>query len=83
VTANALHPGVIDTRLLHVLFSGGSPVEKGAETPVFLADNPLMETKTGLYWVRKKPAPTHFLQGDDSIAQRLWEKSEHILEAWL
>ncbi len=83
VTANALHPGVIDTKLLHVLFSGGSPVEKGAETMVFLAEDPSVETRTGLYWVRKKPAPSPFLQGDDSIARRLWEKSEQLLEAWL
>ena len=33
VTANFLHPGVIDTKLLHVNFGGGSPVADGARTP--------------------------------------------------
>ena len=32
VTANFLHPGVIDTKLLHVNFGGGSPVADGART---------------------------------------------------
>lgn len=83
VTANSLHPGVIDTRLLHVLFSGGAPVERGAETPVYLADDPTVEGTTGLYWVRKQPAHSPFLQGDPALARSLWEKSEQLLEAWL
>ena len=33
VTANFLHPGVIDTKLLHVNFGGGSPVADGRPDP--------------------------------------------------
>jgi NAD(P)-dependent dehydrogenase (short-subunit alcohol dehydrogenase family) len=83
VTVNALHPGVINTKLLHVLFSGGSPIEQGAETPVFLAVDPSVEGKTGLYWVRKQPAPSPYLEGSPDLARALWAESEKLLEPWV
>ena len=55
VTANFLHPGVIETKLLHVNFSGGSPVESGAETPVHLALAPEV-AGNGRYFVNRQQA---------------------------
>ncbi len=83
ITANALHPGVIKTKLLHVLFSGGASVEKGAKTSVYLADSQEVEGVSGRYYVDKKPAHSKFLEGPDNKARRLWEKSEGLLTKFL
>jgi NAD(P)-dependent dehydrogenase (short-subunit alcohol dehydrogenase family) len=83
VTANALHPGVINTKLLHVLFAGGASVERGAETTVYLADSPEVEGTSGGYFKNSRPARSPFLEGDDHDARRLWESSERLLEDFL
>ena len=76
VTANALHPGVIATKLLREGFgSGGSAsLEAGAETPVYLAASPNVQDITGKYFVRKRieAAATY----NQELRQKLWEVSE-------
>jgi NAD(P)-dependent dehydrogenase (short-subunit alcohol dehydrogenase family) len=87
VTANCLHPGAIATniwgnqlgparplaRVLRLVMPGAT---EGAETPVYLASSPDVETVTGKYFEKKKakePAPASL---DASSATRLWEVSE-------
>jgi len=82
VSANALHPGVIDTKLLHVLFSGGASVEKGAETPVYLASSKEVEGISGKYFVNKQEAHSRFLEEGENQARRLWEISEELLSQY-
>lgn len=76
VTVNALHPGVIGTKLLRAGFSmRGDSVKKGAETPVFLASAPELEGVTGEYFVdcaQHQPAPQ---ARDKSAQERLWNES--------
>lgn len=83
ISANALHPGVIKTKLLHVLFSGGATVEKGALTSVYLAASPAAEGVSGKYYVDAQPAYSRFLEGPDHNARGLWEKSEALLTKFL
>ncbi len=83
VTANALHPGVINTKLLHVLFAGGAPVERGAETSVYLASSPEVEGISGRYFKNSRPARSRFLEGDDADARRLWEMSEQLIDPFV
>ncbi len=84
VTANCLHPGVVRTRLfdkmakpLRWLFSMLMiPPEKGAETSIFLALSPEVETITGEYFYKKKPAIPSPRARDMEAAKRLWSISK-------
>ena len=78
VTANFLHPGVIETKLLHVNFSGGSPVESGAETPVHLALAPELAGITGRYFVNRRPATPSPAVDDRRLAAELWRVSAEL-----
>ena len=85
VTANALHPGVIGTRLL---FTGFAPLrllrpflktpERGARTSVFLASAPAVERLTGLYYIDLEPARPSPAARDDGAARRLWRISAEL-----
>jgi NAD(P)-dependent dehydrogenase (short-subunit alcohol dehydrogenase family) len=74
ITANALHPGVVSTKLLRAGFSmeGPDSHEDGAATSVFLALDDSVARTTGRYFVRSREA-SH--AGDASAARALYEKS--------
>jgi NAD(P)-dependent dehydrogenase (short-subunit alcohol dehydrogenase family) len=79
VTANALHPGVIATKLLHEYFSGGAPVTDGAKTSVYLATSQEIGSVTGEYFRNRRPASSTALEGDGSTAEQLWRRSEELI----
>lgn len=80
VTANALHPGVIGTKLLDVGFGGGgSPVESGAETSVYLATSPEVEGVTGRYFRTRREADSSPASHDEEAQRKLWEMSERMV----
>jgi NAD(P)-dependent dehydrogenase (short-subunit alcohol dehydrogenase family) len=84
VTANALHPGVVHTKLLRDGWgsSGGTTIERGAETSVYLAASPEVAGVTGGYFVsrqKREPAPA---AQDDAVAERLWAESERLVAPW-
>lgn len=81
VTANCLHPGVINTKLLRAGFPGsrGAPVAKGAATPAYLATSPAVEGVTGGYWDDKKPVRSSPQTYDRHTRHRLWEVSERLV----
>jgi NAD(P)-dependent dehydrogenase (short-subunit alcohol dehydrogenase family) len=79
-TVNALHPGVIGTKLLRGGFGGmgGRSVAEGAETPLFLATSKEVEGGTGKYFVNcreTQPSPQAL---DDQAARRLWDVSARL-----
>lgn len=95
ITAYSLHPGVVNTRfasnsdsIFAKLFDLGrffmiSP-EKGAETTNYLCTEPGIESLSGQYFVKKKPVkPQVKTADDDDACDRLWRKSEEILESVL
>ena len=78
VTANFLHPGVIDTKLLHVNFGGGSPVAAGARTPVHLALDSEVASVTGAYFVDRRRTRASSAAGDRRLARELWRVSAEL-----
>jgi len=80
VTSNALHPGVVSTKLLHAGFAmRGMPVEAGAETSIYLATAPEVAEVTGGYFVDARPATPSRDARDDRLGERLWEVSARLV----
>jgi NAD(P)-dependent dehydrogenase (short-subunit alcohol dehydrogenase family) len=89
VDANAVHPGVIRTRLgrgasplLRLGWTAvkpflGSP-RRGADTIAWLAGSPEAEGLSGLYFSDGHPAPLRGQAADDDAAERLWKVSEGL-----
>ncbi len=84
VTANCLHPGVVNTQLFNKLpgfiqkvssFFMITP-EKGAQTSIYLATSPEVENITGEYFDKKKIAKTTAHARDMQVADTLWEASK-------
>lgn len=80
VTANFLHPGLIDTKLLHVHFGnyGGSPVAEGVRIPLHLALAPEVAAVTGAYFVDRRQARASAAAGDRRLAAKLWRVSASL-----
>ncbi len=82
VTANCLTPGMVKTKMLEQYMgsstaSGASPKE-GAETPVYLATSPEVESVTGQYFENNRAvAPSREAQ-DDETAKKLWRVSAEL-----
>lgn len=81
VTANTLHPGVVNTNLSrdHSKYSQWfakkffkSP-EEGAETSIYLASSPEVEGITGKYFINKEPRQSSEESYNEEYAKRLWK----------
>jgi NAD(P)-dependent dehydrogenase (short-subunit alcohol dehydrogenase family) len=78
VTVNCLHPGVIDTKLLRVNFSGGSPVTEGSRKLVYLTTAQEVAAITGKYFRdNRQTRPTEIVY-DPEIRKKLWDLSEKL-----
>ncbi len=79
VTANALHPGAVNTKLLRAGFGnyGVSP-EQGAQTPIYLANSPEVENITGRYFVNTRTVPSSPLTYDPTLQKEFWRISEEL-----
>ncbi len=77
MTVNAVHPGVVTTRLLKTGYGGHGPDSpaEAAATPVFMALSPSVATVTGSYYARQQPSRAHPLAGERVITARFYEKS--------
>jgi NAD(P)-dependent dehydrogenase (short-subunit alcohol dehydrogenase family) len=77
ITVNAVHPGVVTTRLLKTGFGGHGPDSpaEAAATPVYMALSPSVATVTGGYYARQQPSRAHPLAGERAITARFYEKS--------
>jgi len=96
VTANCLHPGVVNSRfgdrpeaglgILRLAFTlfGVSP-GKGSETAIYLASSADLAETTGQYFVKCKPATPSRRALDDDMARRLWEATARMahMDAYL
>lgn len=91
VTANVLHPGVVHTnfgrsdggrvrKAMYKAFSvfAKSP-KKGAETSVYLATSPEVNSVSGKYFSNSKEKRSSKISYDLELQQRLWKKTEEIL----
>jgi NAD(P)-dependent dehydrogenase (short-subunit alcohol dehydrogenase family) len=79
-TVNALHPGVVTTKLLREGFSmkGGDSLEEGAKTSVFLATDPSVAGVTGRYFVRCREANPHRAAADAALCRRFYDETARI-----
>lgn len=90
VTANSLHPGFVKTRfgrdnggyfsaILSIgMMASAISVEKGAETPLYLATSDTVAGVSGRYFYKcaeKEPAPPAKVEADQ---ERLWELSDAL-----
>lgn len=90
VTAHCYHPGFVRSdfgkqtrglpsqrsmypRWMEALFTIDS--EAGADTGVFLAEDPSAQTSNGKYWTKRKVSRTNRFDNDQNAA-KLWELSE-------
>jgi retinol dehydrogenase 12 len=83
VTANALHPGVIDTNLSrerHGKYTVLNPsAEHGADTSLYVATSPAVEGFTGRYFDHSREKEATAAARDMATAQRLWTVSAALM----
>jgi NAD(P)-dependent dehydrogenase (short-subunit alcohol dehydrogenase family) len=80
VTVNALHPGVIATKLLRAGFGslGGRPVEDGAARILHLVSTQEIENVTGKYFVDDKEQKSSPQSLDSDLQKQFWALSEKL-----
>lgn len=92
VTANALHPGFVASRLGRdgdggflgeITMTLARPFAvspaRGARTSVYLASSPEVADVTGKYFARCREARLSSIATDDDAARRLWSVSEELV----
>lgn len=88
VTVNAFHPGAVGTGIYReapslparILMAFMLTPKKGADTAVWLANEPSLSTTTGEYFVKRRKVGSSARSRDAALAQRLWEVSETAME---
>jgi NAD(P)-dependent dehydrogenase (short-subunit alcohol dehydrogenase family) len=80
VTANCLHPGVVDTKLSRSAAPGISTItpEEGAQTSIFLARSPEVAGVSGRYFDERRPIRSSALSYDRGVQERLWKLAEDL-----
>lgn len=85
VTANCLHPGIVATNFAQrdlplparlvakLIFRFGISPEKGAQTSIYLASSPDLESVTSKYFVKSVPKQSAPLTYDKGLQQQLWQ----------
>lgn len=92
VTAYALHPGIVNTGfgtglsgLAKILLWLARPFmispEKGAETTIYLATQPKIESKSGQYFKKKKTAKPAPAANNAHARNHLWALSEEFIKS--
>ena len=74
ITVNACHPGDVNSRLSNDLgFGGQTSPDEGADTPVWLATDPMGQRETGKYFDQRSAVRCRF--GEDTTAvEALYEE---------
>ncbi len=87
VTANCLHPGMVNTGfgrqtmgwlgpIVSLAMRFGRRADQGAATSIYLATSPEVADVSGGYYSDSKPARTDPAAQDAALAQKLWALSE-------
>lgn len=83
-TANALHPGVIGTKLLKKAFRmQGAQVSEGARTSVYLATSPEVVAISGAYFDRCRECTVDSRARDGRLVEAFWIATQRRLAAFL
>ena len=81
VAVNALHPGVIATKMLRASFGsfGGSSVEEGAARILHLINTPNPDKVSGKYFVNDKEQVSSPVSRDEKVQKEFWSLSEKMV----
>ncbi|WP_214071090.1 SDR family oxidoreductase [Mucilaginibacter sp. dw_454] len=90
ITAFALHPGVVKTNfnakitgIWKLIFSIVTPFMitpgKGAQTSIYLATAPKLDSKSGTYFVKQKQVKPASVANDETARNKLWDLSEQFI----
>ena len=81
VTVNALHPGVIATKLLATGFGGlgGDSLAEGIRTTLHVATAPALATVTGRYFSREKEQRAAAVAYDTKLQRSFYERSAALV----
>ena len=70
IAVNSCHPGDVNSTLSNNLgFGGSTPPDQGADTPVWLATQPIGQQKTGKYFAHRHQEPCRFSQDKTAVEQ--------------
>lgn len=84
LASNSLHPGVIDTKLLHAGFDmQGASLPHGARTSLYLASSPEVSGISGKYFDNCHVTAPLAAVNDATLAKKLWEWSEKAVGQFL
>jgi NAD(P)-dependent dehydrogenase (short-subunit alcohol dehydrogenase family) len=68
ISVNACHPGDVNSRLSNNLgFGGHESPDDGADTPVWLATNPIGQQVSGAYFENRRPSRDHFAENEQAV----------------
>ena len=76
ITVNALHPGVINTKLLRAGWGAmGSSVDEGAKRIFYLAHSAKLKNISGKYFMNDHPIKSAAISYNKLIRKKLWDLS--------
>jgi NAD(P)-dependent dehydrogenase (short-subunit alcohol dehydrogenase family) len=83
ITANCLHPGVINTKLLRVVYSGGRSPSEGAKNIVYAATAMELSGVSGEYLLDRKSSRPADIAYDATVRRKLWDLSHKLCKGTL
>ncbi|MGD0079593.1 MAG: SDR family oxidoreductase [Methanoregula sp.] len=80
ITANCLHPGVVDTKLSRSAAPGITTItpEEGAQTSIYLARFQEVAGVSGRYFDEQRQVRSSALTYDREVQERLWKMAEEL-----
>jgi NAD(P)-dependent dehydrogenase (short-subunit alcohol dehydrogenase family) len=80
ITANCLHPGVVNTKLSRSAAPGITTItpEEGAQTSIWLANSPDVVGVSGRYFDNRRPIRSSALSYDRRVQEQLWKMAEDL-----
>jgi NAD(P)-dependent dehydrogenase (short-subunit alcohol dehydrogenase family) len=80
ISVNALHPGVISTKLLRAGFNiQGASLKEGASTSVYLASSHKVQNITGKYFVKMVETPSSDDSYNKEYQKKMWDLSSQMV----
>lgn len=80
ILVNTLHPGVISTKLLHVLWSGGDNVSEAVKVVENVISQAEKKNVSGKYFVGKSPSKSSAISYDENIQDKMWAFCMNLLK---